>query len=66
MIYWLIYPFKVPNECQNEIIGIEFFYKCFEQRYDACPVFFMDSLRDACQGAFSSKVIKDVYSYLFL
>ncbi|CAF4579718.1 unnamed protein product, partial [Rotaria sp. Silwood2] len=41
-------------ECQDEIIGIESFNKCFEWRYDACPAFFMGSLRDACQEAFKS------------
>ncbi|CAF4273236.1 unnamed protein product, partial [Rotaria sp. Silwood2] len=43
-----------PDECQDEIIGIESFNKCFEWRYDACPAFFMGSLQDACQEAFKS------------
>ncbi|CAF3204184.1 unnamed protein product [Rotaria sp. Silwood2] len=53
-----------PDECQDEIIGIESFNKCFEWRYDACPAFFMGSLRDACQEAFKSTVIQEVPSHL--
>jgi hypothetical protein len=52
--------FTVPDECRNETIGIDYFYKCFEQRYDACPIFFPGSLRDACASAFSSTVMKEV------
>ncbi|CAF4409859.1 unnamed protein product [Rotaria sp. Silwood2] len=48
-----------PDECLNEIIGIESFYKCFERRYDACPAFFAGSLQDACQEAFKSTVIQE-------
>ncbi|CAF1071553.1 unnamed protein product [Rotaria sordida] len=48
-----------PDECQNEVVGIESFYLCFTRRYSACPVFFMGSLHEACQEAFSSPVIKE-------
>ncbi|CAF3656886.1 unnamed protein product [Rotaria sp. Silwood1] len=46
-------PCKVPSKCENEIIGIDSLTKCFEQRYDACPLFFRGSLQDACQEAFN-------------
>ncbi|CAF4067726.1 unnamed protein product, partial [Rotaria sordida] len=48
-----------PDECQNEVVGIESFYSCFTRRYNACPVFFIGSLQEACQEAFSSLVIKE-------
>ncbi|CAF4172509.1 unnamed protein product, partial [Rotaria sp. Silwood2] len=55
-----------PDECQNVITGIESFYRCFTRRYEACPVFFMGSLQDACREAFTSTVIKEVRSHLLL
>jgi hypothetical protein len=55
-----IYYFKVPDECQNEIVGIQSLSKCFARRYDACPAFFRGSLQEACKAAFSSPVIKEV------
>ncbi|CAF2677035.1 unnamed protein product [Rotaria sp. Silwood2] len=48
-----------PPKCENEIVGIDSLTKCFEQRYDACPVFFRGSLRDACQAAFNPIVIQE-------
>ncbi|CAF4711043.1 unnamed protein product [Rotaria sp. Silwood1] len=51
-------PCKVPSKCENEIIGIDSLTKCFEQRYDACPLFFRGSLQDACQEAFNPVVIQ--------
>ncbi len=52
--------FKVPDECPNEIVGIESLSNCFHRRYDACPAFFPGSLQEACEAAFSSTVIKEV------
>jgi hypothetical protein len=52
--------YKVPAECPNEIEGIESFYQCFIDRYSACPAFFMGSLQEACQSAYSSSVVKEV------
>ncbi|CAF3437837.1 unnamed protein product [Rotaria sp. Silwood1] len=49
-----------PDGCQNEAVGIESFYLCFTRRYSTCPVFFMGSLQESCQEAFSSTVIKEV------
>jgi hypothetical protein len=55
-----IYYFKVPDGCQNEIVGIQSLSECFHRRYDACPEFFSGSLQGACEAAFSSPVIKEV------
>jgi len=54
--------FKVPSKCQNAVDGIDSLSKCFERRYDACPAFFMGSLRDACQVAFSPTISEEVRS----
>ncbi len=48
----------MPDECQNEVIGIESFYACFTNRYSACPAFFSGSLRDACQAALDSEEVR--------
>ncbi|CAF4754174.1 unnamed protein product [Rotaria sp. Silwood2] len=48
-----------PGICQNEAVGIDLLSKCFEQRYNACPVLFMGSLRDACQAAISPTIIQE-------
>ncbi|CAF3792056.1 unnamed protein product [Rotaria sordida] len=52
------------DECKNGIIGIESFTECFTRRYKFCPTFFSDSLQDACQTAFNSKVINERYPVL--
>ncbi len=49
----------------NEINVIESISQCFDKRYDDCPIFFMGSLRNACQTAFNSSQIQDVCSKLF-
>ena len=58
--------FIVQGECQDESKGIESFYKCFEQRYEDCPVFFSGSLRNACESAFNSNVLQEVRLNLLL
>jgi len=55
-----IYYFIVPDQCQNEIVGIDSLTECFDRRYDACPAFYPGSLREACETAFSSTAIKEV------
>jgi hypothetical protein len=52
--------FKVPTQCQNEVVAIESFHACFMRRYNSCPVFFTGSLQDACQAAFNVLAIKKV------
>ncbi|CAF3673327.1 unnamed protein product [Rotaria sordida] len=47
------------DECKNEVVDIECFNSCFISRYNFCPMFFPGSLQDACQAAFTSKVIKE-------
>jgi len=61
-IFVIILFIKVPDECQNEVVGIESFYSCLTRRYNACPIFFTGSLQDACEEAFSSTVVKEVRS----
>ncbi|CAF1178418.1 unnamed protein product [Rotaria sp. Silwood1] len=48
-----------PKEYLNEATCIESFHKCFEQRYNACPVFYVGSLQKACKQAFDSELIKE-------
>ncbi|CAF1367221.1 unnamed protein product, partial [Rotaria sordida] len=48
-----------PNDCQNEVQGIEFLCQYFMHRYNACPTFLIGSLEEACQEAFSSIIIKE-------
>ncbi|CAF4095665.1 unnamed protein product, partial [Adineta steineri] len=47
------------NQYQNETQRIESFSACFMERYYFCPVFYMGSLQDACQEAFSSTIIAE-------
>ncbi|CAF0958338.1 unnamed protein product [Adineta steineri] len=42
-----------PNHCEDEIEGIESFYRCFQRRYKRCPVFSIGSLCEALQVAFN-------------
>jgi hypothetical protein len=56
--------FKVPDQCQNEVVGIDSFYACFTRRYNACPVFFSGSLQDACEAAFNLTLIEEVRLHL--
>ncbi len=60
-----MYHFKVPDKDDNETYVIESFYTRFQQRHHACPAFYMGSLSNACEAAFSSTVIKEVCSNLF-
>ncbi|CAF4883853.1 unnamed protein product, partial [Rotaria sp. Silwood1] len=48
-----------PDKCQNKVVAIESFYSCFIRRYNSCPIFFVGSLQNACQEAFSSRIIKE-------
>ncbi len=57
--------FKVPDEYQNEIVGIESFFVCLTKRYNISPKFFSGSLQDACQTAFNSTIIEEVRSRFF-
>ncbi|UJR19866.1 hypothetical protein I4U23_022999 [Adineta vaga] len=50
----------LPDNCQNEILGVECIYKCFAQRYNECPAFFVGSLQAACEEAFGSPMINEV------
>ncbi|CAF3881917.1 unnamed protein product [Adineta steineri] len=49
----------LPDNCQDEVQGIDYISACFMNRYNACPVFYRDSLDNACQEAFKSKIIKE-------
>ncbi len=57
---------QVPDECENEIVGIESLNACFTRRYNFCPSFFPGSLQNAFQAAFTSQVIKEVRLSLIL
>ncbi len=57
---------QVPDQCENEVYGIECLYTCFIYRYHGCPDFFLGFLQDACQAAFNSPMIKEVRLYLLL
>ncbi|UJR07916.1 hypothetical protein I4U23_012199 [Adineta vaga] len=48
-----------PDNCEDETAGIEAMSKCFLQRYDACPVFFTGSLREALDAAFSPSTVQE-------
>ncbi|CAF1376189.1 unnamed protein product [Adineta ricciae] len=52
-------PPPLPDVCQDETQGIESIAACFMRRYDACPAFFVGSLRNACQAAFSSETVTE-------
>lgn len=55
---------SVPDQCEDEVVGIESFYRCFHKRYHASPAFFAGSLRDACQTALDPPNIEDVRSII--
>ncbi|CAF2642727.1 unnamed protein product [Rotaria sp. Silwood2] len=48
-----------PDEFQNEVQSIASLCERFNRRYNHCPIFFMDSLQEACQIAFNKPMIKD-------
>jgi len=52
--------FLVPDQCKNELEGIEHLIKCLNRRFNAYPVVFMGTLKDALKEAFSPKEIKEV------
>ena len=45
---------------ENEVEDIDSLSKCFEQRHNNCLMFFMGSLKDACEAAFGPTVIEEV------
>ncbi|CAF1229144.1 unnamed protein product [Adineta steineri] len=47
-----------PDECDDEVKGIESFSACFQERYNSCPVFYPGSLSSACESAFKSEVFE--------
>jgi hypothetical protein len=55
-----IFCLIVPDECKDEIIGIEHLSSCLNRRYNSCPVVFTGALKDALKEAFSPKEIKEV------
>jgi len=57
---------QVPDECENEVVGIESLTACFARRYNFCPSFFPGSLQNAFQAAFTSQAIKEVRLSLLL
>jgi len=59
--------FVVPDECQNEIIGLEHLIKCLSRRFNAYPAVFMGTLKEALKEAFSQKEITEVRTkFIFL
>ncbi|CAF3820579.1 unnamed protein product [Rotaria sordida] len=48
-----------PEVYENGIPDVQSFYRCFQRRYHACPVFFESSLQDACHEAFNSTVMQE-------
>jgi hypothetical protein len=52
--------FLVPDQCKNELEGIEHLIKCLNRRFNAYPVVFMGTLKDALKEAFSQKEITEV------
>jgi len=49
----------IPDECKDEITGIEHLTSCLNRRYNSCPVVFTGTLKDAIKEAFTSKEIKE-------
>jgi hypothetical protein len=49
----------IPDECQNEIIGIEHLTKCLNRRFNAYPAVFMGTLKEALKEAFNQKEITE-------
>ncbi|CAF1351907.1 unnamed protein product [Rotaria magnacalcarata] len=47
----------MPKEYENETVAIESFNKYFGEHYNDSPAFFMGSLQQACDDAFSSKLM---------
>lgn len=47
----------VPDGCTDEIVGIERLTSGFNRRYNACPVVFTGTLKDAIKEAFQSKEV---------
>ncbi|CAF4505244.1 unnamed protein product [Rotaria socialis] len=47
----------MPKEYENETVAIESFNKYFGEHYNDSPAFFMGSLQQACEDAFSSKLM---------
>ncbi|CAF1035716.1 unnamed protein product [Rotaria sp. Silwood1] len=54
-----IITYLVSFECENEVTAIESLCQRLQRRYACCPAFFMGSLQNACEEAFSSTVIKE-------
>ena len=50
----------VPDQCKNEIEGIEHLSKCLNRRFNAYPAVFLGTLKDALKEAFSAKDINEV------
>ncbi|CAF1501293.1 unnamed protein product, partial [Rotaria sp. Silwood1] len=48
-----------PSIYENEVQDIDSLSKCFEQRYNNYLMFFMGSLKDACQATFSPTIIQE-------
>lgn len=47
----------VPDGCTDEIAGIEHLTSGLNRRYNACPVVFTGTLKDAIKEAFQSKEV---------
>ena len=47
----------VPDGCTDEIDGIEHLTSGLHRRYNACPVVFTGTLKDAIKEAFQSKEV---------
>ncbi|CAF4126031.1 unnamed protein product [Rotaria sordida] len=48
-----------PDVDKNEVQDIDSLSKCFDQRHNNCFMFFMVSLKDACQAAFGPTVLQE-------
>lgn len=52
--------FIVPDQCKNELEGLEHLTKCLNRRFSAYPAVYMGTLKDAVKEAFNQKEILEV------
>jgi hypothetical protein len=60
-----VFYFIVPDECKDEIAGIEHLTLCLNRRYNSCPIVFTGTLKDALKEAFSPQKIREVKEFYF-
>ncbi|CAF3870124.1 unnamed protein product [Rotaria magnacalcarata] len=49
----------IPDDCKDEVKGLEHLIKCLDFRFNAYPAVFMGTFKQAVQETFSSKEIND-------